>query len=31
MLNLAKSGEPENSLRRSADLQRRIPEIAAHL
>jgi hypothetical protein len=31
MLNLAKVGEPQNSITRSADLQRRIPEIAAHL
>ena len=31
MLNLAKVGEPENSLTRSAALERRIPEIATHL
>lgn len=31
MLNLVKIGEPRNSLTRSADLQRRIPEIAAYL
>ena len=31
MLNLLKSGEPQNSLTRSADLRRRIPEIASYL
>jgi hypothetical protein len=31
MLNLLKVGEPQNSLTRSADLRRRIPEIAAYL
>lgn len=31
MLNLLKIGEPGNSLTRSADLQRRVPEIAACL
>jgi hypothetical protein len=31
MLNLLKNGEPRNSLTRSADLQRRIPEIAGYL
>lgn len=31
MLNLAKVGEPQNSITRSADLQHRIPEIAAQL
>jgi hypothetical protein len=31
MLNLARHGEPENSLKRSADLTRRIPSIAACL
>ncbi|WP_020386538.1 phosphotransferase [Kribbella catacumbae] len=30
MLNLLKVGEPQNSLTRSADLRRRIPEIAIH-
>jgi hypothetical protein len=31
MLNLARIGEPESTLGRSADLQRRIPSIAAYL
>jgi hypothetical protein len=31
MLNLTHHGEPENSLKRSADLTLRIPEIARYL